>query len=310
MKRVVFSLPGNEAIAQSLAGQLEADLGLCQIRHFPDGESYVRIETPVEDREAILVCTLDRPDEKFLPLQFMAATARELGASRVGLVCPYLAYMRQDQRFRAGEAVSSLYFAGLLNAMADWLVAVDPHLHRRDSLDGVFSIPAVAVHAAPCVASWIRDNVPEPVLIGPDNETAQWVASVAAGAGAPYVVLEKIRSGDRAVEVSVPDISVITGRTPVLVDDIISTGRTMIAAMTHLAALRQRPPVCVGVHAIFAGDAYGALSSAGAAQIVTCNTVVHESNAIDVASPIAAAVSGVIAMVDRPGDRNRVQRTS
>lgn len=294
MNLIVFALPGNEAIARSLATALGAELGVSEVRHFPDGDSYIRLDTSVAGKTVILVSTLDRADEKFLPLSFMAATARDLGAICVGLVCPYLAYMRQDKRFRPGEAVSSVYFAKLLSETLDWLVTVDPHLHRHHSLDEIFSIPAVALHAAPYLASWIKDNVPEPVLIGPDSESEQWVAAVASGAGAPYVVLDKVRNGDRDVEVSVPDLGKDAGRTPVLVDDIISTGRTMIAGIRHLTTTGHRPPVCVGVHAVFAGDAYAALHAAGAAKIVTCNTIPHESNAIDVAAPIAEGVRRVL----------------
>src|SRR6516165_4278571 len=115
MSPVIFALPGNEAITGALATQLGAELGTSEVRRFPDGDSYVRLDTPVAGRAVILVCTLDRPDEKFLPLSFMATTARELGADRVGLVSPYLAYMRQDKRFRSGEAVSSVHFAKLLS---------------------------------------------------------------------------------------------------------------------------------------------------------------------------------------------------
>jgi ribose-phosphate pyrophosphokinase len=107
--------------------------------------------------------------------------------------------------------------------------------------------------------------------------------------GAPYVVLEKIRNGDRGVEISVPHLGKNFGRTPVLVDHIVSTGRTMIAAIAHLATKGHQLPVCVGV-AVFAGDAYAALRAAGALQVMTCNTIPHESNAIDVVAPIAEAV--------------------
>ena len=141
MKPVVFSFPGNENLASALASQLGAERGTLELRHFPDGESYVRFRTPVERRHVILVCTLDRPDDKFLPLAFTAAAARDLGAMQVGLVSSYLAYMRQDRRFHKGEAVTSACFAELLSRQFDWLVTVDPHLHRRSSLSEIYSIP-------------------------------------------------------------------------------------------------------------------------------------------------------------------------
>jgi ribose-phosphate pyrophosphokinase len=250
----------------------------------------VRIDAPVTGRDVILLCTLDRPDDKLLPLLFAAGTAKEFGAARVGLVAPYLAYMRQDQRFQPGEAVTSVHFARLLSASVDWLVTVDPHLHRRSRLGEIYSIPARVVHAAPLVSAWIRQHVAAPVLIGPDSESEQWVAAVAGAAGAPYVVLQKIRRGDREVEVSVPDVERWRARTPVLVDDIISTARTMIATVGHLRRAQFAPPVCIGVHAVFAGDAHAELLAAGAARVVTGNTIAHESNAIDVSDILAEAV--------------------
>jgi ribose-phosphate pyrophosphokinase len=116
---------------------------------------------------------------------------------------------------------------------------------------------------------------------------------VAAGARSPYVVLEKVRRGDREVEVSVPEVSRWRGHTPVLVDDIISTARTMIQTVGHLRGAGLRPPVCVGVHAVFAGTAYEDLLASGTGGVVTCNTIPHPSNAIGLTSLIAEGVREV-----------------
>ncbi len=290
MKSVILALPGNEQLAAGLAAKLQTEVGRMTVRRFPDGESYVRIDTPVDGSNVVLACGLHDPDTKILALLFAASTARELGAARVGLVAPYLAYMRQDKRFNEGESITSVYFAKLVSRYVDSLVTVDPHLHRRSSLDDIYSVPSVVVHAAALLAQWIRANVEAPILIGPDSESEQWVSEVARGADAPYLVLEKIRRGDRDVSVSIPDPAALRGRTPVLVDDIISTAHTMMAAIRHLAGLGLAKPVCVGVHAVFAGDAHAELLSAGAARVVTANTIPHPSNAIDVTQAIADAL--------------------
>ncbi|MDV3294813.1 MAG: ribose-phosphate pyrophosphokinase [Brachybacterium paraconglomeratum] len=290
MRPLLFALPGNEAQTVRLAGELGAEVGRTECRRFPDGETYVRLETPVSGRDVALVCTLDRPDDKLLPLAFLADAVRELGARRVGLVAPYLAYMRQDRRFRDGEAMTSASFARLLSRTVDWLVTVDPHLHRYAALSELYSIPSELVHAAPSVAAWIRRSIPRPLLVGPDVESGQWVRAVAELAGAPAIVLEKLRRGDRDVEVSVPEVGRWRERTPVLVDDIISTARTMIETVGHLRAAGLTPPVCIGVHAVFANDSYETLIAAGAAQVVTCDTIVHPSNRIAVSSALAQAV--------------------
>jgi ribose-phosphate pyrophosphokinase len=283
----VVALPGNDVLAAALADRLDADLGGATIRSFPDGESYVRIEGDCTGRTLLLVCTLDRPDAKTLPLLLLAATARDLGVSRVGIVAPYLAYLRQDRRFLPGEGLTSTYFARLLSGAVDWLLTVDPHLHRLASLATLYTIPARAVHAAPLLAAWIRRHVPDAALVGPDAESTQWVAAVAEQAQVPHLVLEKVRHGDREVEVSLPAGPSWREHTPVIVDDIISTGHTMLATVGHLRRLGTPPPVCVGIHAVFADDAHAALLAAGAGRVVTTNTIPHPSNAIDVADLLA-----------------------
>lgn len=291
---IIIPMPGNDAMAQALAAELNVAVGSLLVRRFPDGESYVRLETPVGGRRIILVCTLDRPDQKFLPLIFAAGAARELGASGVGLVAPYLSYMRQDRRFQSGEAVTSTHFAAALNPWIDWLVTVDPHLHRRTSLSEIYTIPSVVQHAAPAVSEWIRDNVDNPLLVGPDSESEQWVAAVAKDAGAPFAVLEKIRKGDRDVEISAPQVEEWGGRTPVLVDDIISTARTMMETVGLLKDAGLPVPVCIGVHAVFADNAYQELLTAGAGRVITCNTIEHESNEIELGKLIASGVRNML----------------
>jgi ribose-phosphate pyrophosphokinase len=228
---VVAAMPGNEHLAADLAAALGFELGQIETREFPDGETYLRLATAPDGRPVILASTLDRPNGKLLPLLFAAATARELGATSIGLVAPYLAYMRQDRRFKPGEAVTSRQVAGLLSNAFDWMITVDPHLHRYGSLGELYRIPTRVVHAAPLMSDWIRTNVNNPLIIGPDSESEQWVAAVAHDAASPHSVLEKVRRGDRNVEITLRDLSRWKGRTPVLVDDIISSGRTMIEAL-------------------------------------------------------------------------------
>jgi ribose-phosphate pyrophosphokinase len=287
---LIVALPGNEDLAQRLARGLGAELAATDFRRFPDGESYVRFDTGVTGRSLVLACTLHRPDEKLLALMFAAMNARELGATRVGLVAPYLAYLRQDKRFKPGEAVTSTLFARLLSANLDWLVTIDPHLHRLSALDAIYPIETRVLHAAHPVARWIAQHVSRPLLIGPDAESEQWVAAIAAECGAPHIVLEKRRRGDRTVDISVPDMQPFQDHVPVLVDDIISSARTMIETLSQLRNAGMRPATCVGMHAVFGAEAYGDLRAAGAERIATTNTIPHETNDIDVTSLLVDAV--------------------
>jgi len=284
--------PGNESLGRRIAETLGADVASLTMRQFPDEESYVRLSASCAGRDVIVVATLDRPNSKVLPLLFLVDLAHELRASRVILVAPYLAYMRQDTRFKSGEAVTSRSFAKLLSGGIDALVTVDPHLHRYEALAELYLVPAHVIHAAPLVAEWIQAEIERPLLVGPDSESGQWVADVARRASAPYVVLEKTRRGDRDVDVSVPDVERWRDHRPVLVDDIISTARTMIETVRRLKCADLPAPICVGVHAVFAGDAYRDLRAAGAERVVTTNTIAHESNQIDVSGAVADAVRG------------------
>jgi ribose-phosphate pyrophosphokinase len=291
MKPLLFAFPAHERFAASLATLCGAELGRMSLHEFPDGEVLVRLEDHCAGRGVVIVCGGQAVNATALPLNFAAATARELGASSVGLVSPYLAYMRQDTRFHPGETVSAVAYARFLSASFDWLVTVDPHLHRLATLDDVFTIPATSVSATAALAPWIQAQVPHPVIIGPDRESEQWAASLAARLGIPFSVLEKTRSGDREVSLSVPDPRLVAGRTPVIIDDIASSGRTLARTVEALLAAGSHPPVCVVVHALFAADAEEVVARAGAARIVSSNTIAHASNEIDVTPLVSAALA-------------------
>ncbi len=290
MTPVILAMPGNEAMAAAIASRLEANVIVPAMRSFPDGETYLRIDRRFDGQSVAILDTLAHPDAKFLPLVFAADTARDLGAIKVGLVAPYLAYMRQDRRFQPGEAVTSRSVARLLSANFNWIVTVDPHLHRYRSLCDIYSIPNESLHAAPLIADWIAANVDRPFLIGPDDESEQWVGDVARRAKAPFTVLEKVRHGDRDVEIRMRDTFELGSRTPVLVDDIVSSGRTMMKAVRLVKRLAQHPPVCVAVHGLFA-DRSDTLLQAEGARLATSNAIAHASNAIDVSGLLADAIT-------------------
>lgn len=286
MDTIVIAFPGNELLAGAITAGLGLETGKIELRDFPDGESYVRIESDVRDKTVILTACLDHPNNKIIPLIFTARTLKELGARKICLITPYLPYMRQDQRFKAGEAVSCRLFADMLSGLIDQLITIDPHLHRIHDLAGIYPGMTVSVlHAANAIATWIRRQIDSPFIIGPDEESRQWAAQVAELAGAQYGVIAKVRSGDKDVSITLPDFHA-RDKTPVLIDDIISTGMTMLAAVRQLIAKGYKKPVCIGVHALFDRDINETLLRSGAQKIVSCNTISHFSNAIDVTDVI------------------------
>lgn len=293
MARILFNLNGHDNIAKAICQQCQAGMGEYARRQFPDGETYLRIDSAVKDFDVIVLCGLEQPDDKFLPLVFFARQLKEMGARSVGLVTPYLAYMRQDRRFMDGEALTSRHFAQMLSAHFDWLVTVDPHLHRYHSLDEIYTVPSRALQAAPLLAQFVRDQG-DVWLLGPDEESAQWVSVMAETAGVPWAVARKERFGDRDVRVTLPYTSAFTGRRAMLVDDVISSGHTMQRALLALKAQGFEGSDCLCIHGLFADGCDAMLKEAGAARLISCNSILHPSNRVDLGPMIAEAVGSLL----------------
>ena len=291
----VLAFDDERDFAAALAQSLAVPLALIERHHFPDGELKLRLPAALPPC-VVLLRSLHRPNQKLVELLIAAPAARELGARRLLLVCPYLAYMRQDIAFLPGEAVSQRHIAGMLASLFDSVVTVDPHLHRIASLQEVMpGCQAVVLSAAALVGAWVAQQVSDPLLLGPDEESAQWVR-VAAQACAPVADhgwCLKQRNGDREVEVTLPPSLNFSGRAVVLIDDVASTGRTLAAA-ARLALAAGAVSVDVAVtHALFVGDALAELQAARIGRIWSTDCVPHASNSISVVPLLAQALRPV-----------------
>ncbi|MBP9691717.1 MAG: ribose-phosphate diphosphokinase [Alphaproteobacteria bacterium] len=292
MKPVIFDFPTSSSLGKKVRELIGGEEGEVLVRNFPDGESYLRIESDVKGRDVIVNATLFHPNDWILNLFFLADALKLQGATRVGLLAPYLSYMRQDKVFQPGEALTSKTFANLLSTYFSYLVTVAPHLHRYHNLGDIYSIHTTVVKATPLIAEWIRANVENPFLIGPDEESVQWVKEIAGEF--PYIVLKKIRYEDGRVEISWPEIKDVGKKTLVLIDDIISSGATMLQAIHHLKDKEISAPTCIAIHAIFGENSYQKLKDLGVKEIVTCNSISHPSNQIDLSPLLAQALTSIL----------------
>lgn len=286
---IVLGFPSYRTQAERLALKVGAAYADVEVHRFPDGESLVRLPDSLP-RRVVLCLSLDQPNSRLVELELAAATAGELGAETLTLVAPYLCYMRQDKAFHRGEAVSQRVVGALLGRRFDTLITVDPHLHRTHTLGAAVPVRrAVALSAAPLMADWLRQRDDAPILIGPDEESAQWVSAIAAPAGLDYVVARKVRLGDRDVRVELPDVS-LTGRSAVLVDDVASTGQTLVETAREIKA---RGAVSISVlvtHALFVGDALARLNDVGVTEILSSDSIPHPSNGLHLDEIIAEAL--------------------
>ncbi|MCA8913910.1 MAG: ribose-phosphate diphosphokinase [Planctomycetes bacterium] len=287
---VISGLGHSASLAVNIASVGRWRLLRAEEKQFPDGEEYVRLRGSLRGADLYIVNSLYPPNDETLACLIAADAARSLGARRVTLIAPYLAYMRQDKRFRAGEAVSSRTVAGLISDRFDRLITIDPHLHRYKSLSEIYSIPTRVLHADKAIADWIGRKVKLPVLVGPDSESRQWVSQVAGLCDAPFGVMRKKRFSSTKVKSSGLDAKLVRGRDVLVLDDIISSGHTMAGVIEQALKLGAATAAGVGVHGLFVPGARKLLKGAGASRVVTCNTVANPTARIDIAPLIARAI--------------------
>lgn len=290
MNPIVFGMQPENKLLASLCQKMQWNVGEFDLHQFPDNETYIKIKTDVKKKNIILFSSLDNPNEKILPLVFMAKTARDLGARKIGLLAPYLSYMRQDMRFNPGEGITSKYFAELVSNYFDWIVTVDPHLHRYISLQEIYKIPSEITHASNSIFDWVVQNVTNPLIVGPDSESELWIKKCALEYQIRYVILQKARKGDHAVEITLPVIEPYQNCNPILLDDIISTGQTMVESAKQLYKHSLKSPICIGIHALFSDNDLKKMYSEGIELVITCNTIPHLTNKIDLSDALCATL--------------------
>lgn len=278
-----------QAIARRAADAAGLALAVVQRHRFPDGELRLRLPEVLPPR-VVLWRGLQQPNEKLVELLLTARTARQLGARHLTLVTPYLAYMRQDMAFNPGEAVSQRIVGAFLADLFDAVVTVDPHLHRVATLEEAIPVrDAIVLSGAPLLADHIATQRQDVLLVGPDEESLQWVAQAAQRHGWHSGVCRKTRHGDREVDIELPDLP-ITGRAIVLMDDVASSGHTVAQAARGLLRAGAASVDVAVTHALFAAGAVELLRAAGVDQVWSTDCIPHASNAVSIVPAVVQAL--------------------
>ncbi|WLA62936.1 ribose-phosphate diphosphokinase [Bradyrhizobium diazoefficiens] len=283
MSMIAFqTLPFGTEAAKRLAARLGLACDEMTLHRFPDGELRVTV-APAADT-TILYAALDQPNDKLIALLFAAEALRRGGAKRLVLVAPYLCYMRQDIAFHAGEAISQRAMGTLLATIVD---------HRTPDIAAVFpGIEAENLSAMPAIANALvaAGIDPATVVIGPDAESEPWVRDLAGRLDLQHTVARKHRRGDRSVEIDFADAALLAGRPALMVDDIVSSGTTLMVAAKTLRAMGASAVDSVVTHALFPPAMSAAFADAGIRSIRSSDSVPHPTNAIALDEILAAAL--------------------
>lgn len=284
---LLLGFPENTALAKEVAELAAIAYADILLHTFPDGESKITLPTHLPSH-VILYRSLDHPNDKLLELLLAAEGCRNQGVKKLTLITPYLAYMRQDKEFNPGEVVSQKIIGKFLAESFDGVLTVDSHLHRIRTLSEAIPIEnAVNITATQPMAYFLESQFEKPFLLGPDAESLQWVEAIAIHHQMDFAVASKERFGDKDVKVNLPDVS-FHGRNVVIVDDVASSGQTLIQAARQLTEKSQPASVSVLVtHALFMEGAMQQLYDAGVSNIWSSNSIKHESNAFSLAGLLA-----------------------
>jgi len=289
-KPVLLCFEDEQESGARIAQAAHLELDRIERHRFPDGETRLRLP-PALPEHVVILRTLNDPNEKLIELLLTAHTARALGARHLTLVAPYLAYMRQDVAFHPGEAISQRIVGRFLADLFNAVITVDPHLHRVATLQEAVPVArAIVLSGASLLSDLIAARRQNPLLVGPDEESAQWVALAASRHGFEHAVCRKVRHGDRSVEVALPDVAV-AGRQVVLLDDVASTGHTLAQAARLLLAAGAASVDVAVTHALFAGNALQLMLDAGVGDVWSTDCIKHPSNSVSMAAPIAEALT-------------------
>jgi len=298
LKPLVIGGSNGEHLAIELSQLMGLELVSVEIKKFPDGETYVRIFGDVSGRDVVYINSLQRsPNESLIETLLTLDALRDLGAARLIAVIPYMSYARQDSRFNPGEAISVQTIAKLFKSMRlDHLVTVDMHLHRITDPSSLFGANFHNITGVRELAKYIKRNysVENTVVIGPDEEAEQWAKIMAEDLGGlEYGVLKKTRLTAEKVAVVAEGLNV-QGKNVIIVDDIISTGGTIVEAVNTLRNLGAREIYVTTVHPLLIGNAYAKLLRLNLRDLVGTNSVLSPISKVSIAPAIGEKIMEIL----------------
>ncbi len=269
----LFCGSANPRLGEEIAGYLHLPLGKVSIARFADGEIHVRFEENARGVDAFVLQPTSHPvNEHLMELLIMLDALRRASAGRITAVMPYYGYARKDKKDAPREPITGRLVADLLTtAGADRVLTMDLHAGQ---IEGFFNIPVDHLRAMPLFADYLREkNLPAPVVVAADDGAVKRSKQLADRLDLPLAIVFQRRVGRDAKE-TVQVVGEVEGRTPVMIEDIISTARTISGAVDAVIRQGARPQVYVcATHAVMAGPARERLARDEIQEIVVTNTI-------------------------------------
>jgi ribose-phosphate pyrophosphokinase len=281
----------SQDLAKRLSKKLKADFVKSELRVFPDGESKITLSSkPKKGKIVVVQSTYPPVDTNLLQALSLVSKARQF-SSNVIVVIPYMGYARQDTEFLPGEVVTMHVIAKLLKtAGASKMIVVDIH-----SLIGLkqFKISAKNVSAVPELVQYFKKlRLKDPLVVSPDLGGKERAKEFARRFKTKYIALKKQRNKKTGkVKIVSSNVSDVKGRDLILVDDMISTGGSIVKATEFLKKQKCKRVYATCTHALLIGEAEKKIKKAGVTQIVSANTIPGKTSVVDVSGVIAKAIS-------------------
>jgi ribose-phosphate pyrophosphokinase len=286
----VISGKSSENLAKELSKKIKANFVKSEIRVFPDGESKITLIGKLSKKKSIVVQSIYPPVDTNLVQALSLITKAKENSSEVIAVIPYMGYARQDREFLPGEIVTMNVLGKLFkSAGASKIIIVDIH-----SLIGLkyFTITTKNVSAIPDLAEYFKKlSLKNPLVVSPDQGGKERAKEFAKEFNSDYIALEKIRDKKTGkVKIKTKNLAKVENRDLILVDDMISTGGSIIKATQFLKKQKCKRIYVACTHALLMNDAENKIKKAGVTSIISTNTIPGKTSKVDISKTIAKAI--------------------